>query len=252
MTASTTAAWAESYAAVGWRVFPLEPGGKRPLPGFRWQDWATTDATILRDWFTDETRNIGVVTGELFDAFDIEREHLPTFPGWTAAGARRMARTPVADTGRGGWHVLAAPSGRGTTKLLLDGTHIGELKARGGYIVVSPSVTAGQYTWLLAPDGMRPAEAPDWLRDLAAPPPAVRDAQPVQTSAEARRRLETLATTVARTAAGNRNNVLFWAAKRALDEGIPVPAAARALSRAAAHAGCSAREVEATLRSAFG
>jgi hypothetical protein len=69
---------------------------------------------------------------------------------------------------------------------------------------------------------------------------------------EAVRRLDTLARTVARTGEGNRNNMLYWAARRAVEEGIPARATARAMSRAAADAGCTRREVEATLRSALG
>jgi len=157
---SPTAAWAEACAAVGWRVFPVEAGQKTPPAGFHWLDWASTDAATIRRWFPDDRKNIAVVTGEGFDAFDIEAAHLSAFLHWTEINRYLMPTTPVALTGRGGWHVLVAPTGRRTTKLVLDGVHIGELKAKGGYILVSPSRTVSQYCWLLAPAGMRPARRP--------------------------------------------------------------------------------------------
>lgn len=39
------------YASKGWRVFPVEPGGKRPLVK-SWKDVATTDPQTIRDWWT--------------------------------------------------------------------------------------------------------------------------------------------------------------------------------------------------------
>jgi hypothetical protein len=249
--ASTTAAWAEAYAAVGWRVFPLEPGGKRPLTGFLWRDWATTDRRIVREWFADESRNIGAVTGELFDVFDIEVEHLARFTRWTAESGHWMPQTPFATTGRGGWHILVAPTGRSTTKLILEGTHIGELKARGGYIVVAPSATEQPYTWELAPGDMAVAPAAGWLLGLIAETAPPRPVQPAVMRQDQLQRLETLARFVARAPEGNRNNVLYWAAMRTVEEWIPTSMAAPALSLAAQDAGCTLVEIDATLRSAF-
>jgi len=82
-------------------------------------------------------------------------------------------------------------------------------------------------------------------------PPALHTVRPVASPAEAMKRLEVLARAVAKTPPGNRNNVLYWAARRALEEGIPASAAAAALARAAGDAGCPPKETEATLRSAF-
>lgn len=250
MPASTTATWATSYAAVGWRVFPLEPGGKRPLPGFRWADWATDDPHRLRALFPDDDRNIGAVTGELFDVFDVEAAHLDAFKRY--AEGHTMPPTPLASTGRGGWHILVAPTGSRTRNLVLDGVHIGELKGRGGYIVVSPSATERQYRWILAPTDMAVAPAASWLLALVAPPPEPRPVRPAVTRRDQLVRLETLARFVARATEGTRNNLLYWAAMRAVEEGIPTGLAAAALGSAAADAGCERGEIEATLDSALG
>ena len=253
MLASATADWASSYGAVAWRAFPVEPGRKKPMFG-GWQRDATTDSAAHERWFRDLSRNVGVVAGEQFDCFDVEAAHLPALMAYMKAGNHSLPLTPIADTGRGGRHILVRPLGLGQTRLYLDGVHIGELKSTGGFVVVCPSIVPeGQYTWRFAPPGMTVGEAPDWLRALIAPKPAFVDksVRQVHTMAEAVRSLDALARQVARTREGNRNNCLYWAARRAAEEGIPAQAVAAALGRAAAYAGCSVAEVEATLRSAF-
>ena len=56
-----------AYAALGWAVFPLAPGTKRPLiaggGGFK---AATRDAEQIRRWWTETPdANIGVATGKV-------------------------------------------------------------------------------------------------------------------------------------------------------------------------------------------
>jgi hypothetical protein len=254
MAASVLSGWAEAYAAAGWRPFPLVRGEKRPL----YTGWQTTssDPAVLERMFADERRNIGVAC-ETFDAFDIEAEHVRALVKYMNAGGHSLPMTPVQNTGRGGLHILTKPLGIGGTRLYLDGVHIGELKSTGGFIVVSPSVTERQYTWRFAPAGMIVAEAPDWLRALVAPKPAFAD-KPVRrarTVEEAQRGLEALARVVAEAEAGGRNDVLFWAATRALEEGSSPRAVAVAMVAAATDCDLIRDDgidsVEATLHSAI-
>jgi hypothetical protein len=253
MAASPTRGWAESYKLVGWRPFPLVPGSKRPAFA-GWQQTAG-DESRFEGWFRRDEAAIGLIAGESFDVWDIEHDHLPAFRDYMTSADRSLAVTPVADTGRGGLHIYTMPVGaRRTAKLLLDGVHIGEVK-RSGFVVAPPTMGAArQYRWRFAPCDLVVAAAPDWLVGLVAPEPPFVD-KPVRqatTLEEALRRLNALARAVARTDEGNRNNMLYWAARRATEEGIPAHATARAMSRAAADAGCPRREVEATLRSALG
>lgn len=135
----TTEDWARLYASLGWRVFPVVSSDKRPL--YRgWQRDATTDpAQIARSWRREPGPNIGVVCGEEFDAFDIEAAHLVAVRQWLDARGYRLPLTPLARTGRGGIHLLVAPTGIGRGRdLVLAGVHIGELKSTGGFIVVCP------------------------------------------------------------------------------------------------------------------
>jgi len=161
----TTREWGRLYASLGWRVFPVAPGDKRPM--YRgWQRDATIDpAQIKRYWRSEPGPNIGLVCGEAFDVFDIESAHLGALRAWMEHAGHRLPRTPLARTGRGGIHIVVAPTGIGGGRdLRLDGVHVGELKSTGGLIVVCPSLTEGRYRWLRGPDEVALAPAPDWLR----------------------------------------------------------------------------------------
>jgi hypothetical protein len=63
--------------------------------------------------------------------------------------------------------------------------------------------------------------------------------------------LDALACAVRDEREGNRNSLLYWAACRALEEGIRPDIAERVLNRAAIAAGLSPAETDATLRSAL-
>jgi hypothetical protein len=240
------------YARLGWRVFPVVSGGKRPL--YRgWQRDATTDpGQIARYWRADPAPNIGVVCGAAFDALDIEADYLDRLRSWMAEPGHVLPRTPIARTGRGGIHILVQPLGIGGGRdLFLAGEHVGELKSIGGFIVVSPSVTVGPYTWLREPLDT-PAAAPAWLLALLERPRRPRPATP----SRARQRggggqLRALSAAVGRAAIGSRNKILYWAMRRALEEGAPPRDAGLTLARAALSAGLGRHEVEATIRSAY-
>jgi len=63
------------YAGKGWPVFPLEPGGKRPLGRLAPKGLhnATTDRECIERWWnTAPDANIGIRTGIAFDALDVD------------------------------------------------------------------------------------------------------------------------------------------------------------------------------------
>lgn len=245
--------WALTYARLGWRVFPVVPRGKRPLYS-GWQRDATTDPDLIgRYWRTDPGPNIGLVCGEAFDAFDIEAPHLPALKNWITESRYTLSATPVARTGRGGIHILVEPVGVGGGRdLYLGREHIGELKSVGGFIVACPSTTVSEYGWLVEPD-IAVAAAPAWLLSLLDHPTRSLQSQPVRlgSPANAGHRVDTLARAIEAAGIGRRNKLLYWAMRRALEEGDPPRAAGLALARAAIAAGLAEREVEATIRSAY-
>lgn len=248
-----TLGWALAYASLGWRVFPVVPGGKRPVYA-GWQRDATTDPDLIaRYWRREPGPNVGLICGEAFVAYDIEAAHLPALWAWMAEAAHKLPETPVARTGRGGIHILACaheqPLGR---VLRLGGVHMGELKAQGGFIVACPAVTAGQYVWLRSPLTTPVTDAPDWLIGLATVPnpsfSVARAGLVGPTRGEAR--LAALTRTVVRSTEGRRNSLLYWARRRALDDGIPAVVASSVLARMAGVAGLDQREIATTIRSA--
>jgi len=206
----------------------------------------------------DDASNVALVTGEAFDVFDVEAAHLFAFLGHVRDERLPLPPTPVANTGRGGFHVYVKPTGvEGTRRLFLNGVHIGELKSIGGLVLAPPSLTSGQYTWQHAPESMTLHEAPDWLAALVAKPEPTRNYAAVALDAnEQVAALEALAQAVAGAHEGNRNAVLYWAARRAVEEGIPTQVAGRALARAAVAAGLhlddgGPKAIDRTLTSAF-
>ncbi|CAN5770861.1 hypothetical protein BH23CHL8_BH23CHL8_08240 [soil metagenome] len=245
--------WALAYAALGWHVFPVVPGGKRPL--YRnWQSDATTDPELIaRYWRSEPGPNIGLICGQGFVAFDIEADHLPALRAWMREQGHRLPDTPIARTGRGGIHILLRARVCGHL-LRLGDVHIGELKAAGGFIVACPSRTTGSYGWHRSPVDVGVAAAPEWLRGLAVAP---RSAPPLATGrvlgpAQGEARLAALARTVRSAREGRRNSLLYWAMRRAMDDGIPASVAGSVLTRMARTAGLSDREIAATIRSASG
>ena len=250
----TTADWARDvYAPAGWRSFPVTPGGKKPL-FTGWQRDATTDPAMVNlYWRGEPGPNIGIVAGETFDAWDIEVGHVAAFRDFLHRGGHHLPPTPIARTGRGGIHVLTQPTGVGGSRdLYLDGIHVGELKSSGGLIVVCPSVTEGPYSWLWMSEGMAVVPAPDFLLPmLERPRRAISPTRRGTTARNPARALDALAVAVRDAGAGRRNKYVYWAMRRALEEGIPARIASCVLTRAALEAGLDNVEVRASIDSAL-
>ena len=238
------------YAEMGWRVYPVEPGGKRPL-FTGWLNDATTDATVIRRWWPRDAGapNVGVVAGERFDVIDIEARHVRAF--LDAARIGGIPATPTVRSGGGGVHVYIAPLALGTRRLRLHGAHVGELKGSGG-VVVPPSVTIGTYSWLRPPFHVEIADAPAWLRSIVAETRAdeLRPTRPLSPS-RAIAVMAGLYRVVAGAAQGERNALLFWAACRAAESDVDRHAAAEILLSAALKVGLPEREAKATIASGF-
>jgi hypothetical protein len=138
-----------TYAELGYRVFPCQPGGKVPLIT-GWNEHATTDAEQIELWLEQyPNANWGIATDGLF-VVDVDpgAESWPEDPNQ----ANELAATPViALTPRGGRHYyFRQPEGA-----KLRNTQNGQLaphvdtRADGGYVAVAPSEVNGKhYRWL--------------------------------------------------------------------------------------------------------
>src|SRR5215469_11221378 len=64
LTPNPLLAAALAYAARGWAVFPLQPGGKKPMAGSNGFKDATIDHAQIEAWWTkNPDANIGIATG---------------------------------------------------------------------------------------------------------------------------------------------------------------------------------------------
>ena len=156
------------YAALGYRVFPCGPGGKKPITAHGFHD-ATTGQREVEVWWSECPRaNLAIPTAGLV-VIDIDGADNP-WPG-NAERVGDLARAPMSLTPHGGRHyIFRQPAGRDWRNT--EGKiapHV-DTRANGGYIVVPPSlVDERPYRWSestpLPPMSELP-EPPGWLVEL--------------------------------------------------------------------------------------
>lgn len=249
---------AREFADAGVPVFPCVPGGKRPLTGHGFLD-ATTDGGQVAAWWRQHPQaNIGVPTGVASGVVVVDVDVHGPIDGFTTFDRAQEAGLVdgwqlLVSTPTGGMHAYY-PATHGGGQRSWQASRAGvDFRGDGGYIIVPPSVVAGEqgrgsyrvhrvstnHVKLL--DDLR-------LRDFLDPRPTpatrptghVREVNP-----------ERLAAWVAGRPEGERNRGLFWAACRLAENGIPPADTYAALAPAAEHAGLTVREVSATIRSAY-
>ncbi|GAA4828346.1 bifunctional DNA primase/polymerase [Saccharopolyspora rosea] len=243
--------WALCLGELGWRVFPLLPGTKRPaLHGYAqcpgtgvcrgghqgWEQRATSDPERIRRCWARRPYNIGLATGPS-GLVVVDLDQLK--PGqqladrWRTLGVDHGERVlaqlargqgqPLPDTytvttPSGGQHLyFRHPAEPGVELRNTSGT-VGPLidtRAHGGYVVAPGSITPqGAYELY---DDTPPAELPGWLvRDLDfRPSPAISERDPIvvaRPSAYVAAALRDEARRVATAQPGQQNNTLYSAA----------------------------------------
>lgn len=164
MTNNKTLEMALEYAAVGFRVFPLN--GKKPMID-HWNANATTDPAQITEWFTQHPNaNIGILTGQFngknLVVVDLDVGHsdgadgTKTLAEWEKQNGK-LPETLTVKTGSGGYHLYYFVNGtyKNGTNILkgfngLTATGI-DVKTEGGYLVAPPSVhpeTGESYEWI--------------------------------------------------------------------------------------------------------
>lgn len=202
----------------GGKPLPCAYGKKIPIPIH-----GLTDAVTARDpvafaryWWRDGALyNLGECTGDRFDVLDIDDHYdgngFAAFNALKAAGllagAFRVVKTPSGD----GKHIYFAASGQrgGSLRKL----HV-DFKALGGFVLVPPSQIGGRRYYVV--DERPPTGATlDWdaCKRLLVPPRPYRASRPWRGSQKH------LVTWLGAEFAGNRNNGLYWACRRALEAG---------------------------------
>ena len=265
-------------AARGWRVFPVESGGKRPCID-RWEDRATADperaAAAWRESWAGY--NVGIACGPsglVVIDLDTRKPSTGLAPGWQAEpgivdGADVFATlaeragqpwpsTYWVHTPSGGHHLyFTALPGRAVRNTAGRLGPMIDTRAHGGYVVAAGSVIGGRAYDLI--DGSSPVPLSDWLADLLDPP---RSAELGSLRVVSRgltewtaARLDALIASVLDARRGERNSLLHWAACRAAEmvamgqlDRYQVHAS---LGEAAQRAGLPADEAERTIASAL-
>jgi len=133
-----------------------------------------------------------------------------------------------------------------------------DFRARGGFVVAPPSTLPnGAYRWIDPPMTSDFPRLPDWALKmlLPQPPKATQKFESKAATGEAEKALEGIARRVATAPAGQRNNLLYWAAytaARMVNDGrVSSGEASSRLTDAALAAGLPMPEVKATIASGF-
>lgn len=142
----------------GFKVFPCEPGGKRPAPGIRPTQDATADfAQVERWWKANPQFNVGLVTTGWL-VVDVDKaDALASLP-------QALPETRVHTTPSGGRHLIYSGADVGQAPLApgLD------VRSHNGYIV-GPGSTINGKRYEIA-DAREPVQAPAWLVERQGPP----------------------------------------------------------------------------------
>jgi Bifunctional DNA primase/polymerase, N-terminal len=179
------------YAARGIPVYPVHwprpaPGGaalacscprgrlcdrpaKHPLVRHGRNDASTDPEVIGRWWHRWPHANLGLATGIVFDALDVDgAAGLAAVRQLTRAVGLRLPG-PLVATGGGGWHYWFRPTGLGN-RPPRGLAHV-DWRGRGGCVLAPPSrhASGGSYRWLRRLDQAPLPEVPAALHELLDP-----------------------------------------------------------------------------------
>jgi hypothetical protein len=175
--------YALDCASLGWNVFPLIRGDKKPLRRHSFKT-STTDATLIREcWHEEPKANVGIATGEsglVVIDLDVNKTHEePPWP-WNEPGITDGAdvfATIAAEHGEwfpidtftvatpsGGWHLYYTSNEEIRNAAPLTGLWRVDVRAQGGYVVAPGSVLPNGRYEVINPVEVSPL--PGWLLDL--------------------------------------------------------------------------------------
>lgn len=235
-------------AAAGWEVLPLQ--GKIPRTRHGVKD-ATTDPRLIERWWPRGTRhNVGARVPARLVVLDFDPQNGGTPELFEQLTGVSLPATLTVHSGRGtgGQHrYYLHPGGALTMSRLRKQGVVGvDIKTSTGYCVMPPSLhpsTGKPYWWELHPFAEIPARLVEQLRPapVTAPRPR-RDGLPPKASG--------LFEAIRTAPVGDRNDRLYWAARRALDDGQP-PQVLDELEHIAVEVGLPPAEARAAIRSAI-
>lgn len=159
--------YAMLYALKGFSVIPLQHKDKRPMLR-SWEPYKTTPPTAdeIDQWFLNNTRNIGIVTGAVSGVIVLDIDGQEGFEALAAIVSRfgDLPPTWVSATGKGHHYIFKYPNvpirNSANRQLSID------FRGDGGYIVAPPSIhpSGSTYQWI-HDQSIDIADAPSWLID---------------------------------------------------------------------------------------
>lgn len=232
-------------AAKGWQVLPLK--GKIPATPHGVSD-ASTSPEQVRQWWRHHDYNIGGRVPPSLMVLDIDPRNGGSVEALEDAAGCKLPRTLCVRSGRGGdshHRYYLHPGGRLSQRRLPDGI---DVKTHTGYCVLPPSIhpaTGDAYAWQSGTPATLPPSMVALLR-----PPRPKPTPPLRKPPSADKRADALVRYVRQSMEGQRNARLFWAACRAVDDGLSRDVFA-ALVNAAVAVGLAEQECWQTINSAL-
>jgi hypothetical protein len=171
---TTTCALDEAlkYAQMGLRVFPLQPGTKRPMTAHGVKD-ATADPALIKEWWTRTPEaGIGLAARaeKVGDPCFLEFDQKPTLKDWAKNEGQPMPETRVHRSGgKGAPHFIFTHTEKSLALGNCDGSTAGRewfsFRASDRYIVAPPSIhpDSGKPYTVFA--DIEPTPIPDWVVD---------------------------------------------------------------------------------------
>lgn len=149
---------AREYAAAGIPVFPVQVGGKRPLPGSAGFKDATTDLATIDAWWEEADYNLAI-SPESGGWVVVDIDGPEGEGSWAARGAGPATYTVKSPHGRHLYYAGSMPPSASKIGAKLD------IRGRGSYVLVPPSVVDGlPYTVL---DDQGAVAVPAWVVEAA-------------------------------------------------------------------------------------
>jgi hypothetical protein len=217
------------YAKRGWPVFPCKPHGKTPLTEHGFED-ATIDVPQIGLWWVRwPDANVAIATGEpgpdVVD-FDIKNgvDGEEAYHALVKAAMLRGCHTLII-TPSGGAHVYFAGTEQHNGSLAKVGV---DFRSKGGYVLAPPSHVveyddAGEVTYadyyVLCKQRQQTGTPIEWqkVKDILVPPPAPRVPVTPGREASPSARISGALRAMGEAQPGERNHMLYWAAKRLVE-----------------------------------
>jgi Bifunctional DNA primase/polymerase, N-terminal len=236
-------------ADMAFHLLPVEYAGKRALLD-DWPHNASNDPAQLREWFASVPRNIGLACG-MSGLLVVDEDVRGAFAGYAHSIGETIPKTFTVLTGKGShFYFRATGDGHGNARGALRGRGI-DVRGVGGYVVGPDSMHPSRALYEALDWDMPVADTPAWLQEALRPRQAVSSVTAPDAIGGSEEGcvgpLYRLLTAVE----GERNEILFWAANRALDAGHDPHKVMEVFANAALMIGLGESEARGTITSAI-